>query len=243
MIKAVYFDIDNTICNYDEANAAAMEKLYQFGKTEFSLDQEKMKLQLSKAHEMILKRVGADSAVIHNRLIRFQCFLELLQYRDFTKAVQMDQIYWDTFMGTITLEPGLAGLLSALQKSGILLGIGSDQSSHIQYRKLEALGILSCFSRIVTSEEAGVEKPAAGFFRLCVEKAGCLAEECAFIGDHKVKDVEGALRNGLHGIWYHPKQCRENESGYPVIHTYADCMGTDGIRLGETVIKYAKAGG
>lgn len=223
--KAVFFDIDNTICSYDEANAAAMEKLYQFGKTEFSLDQEKMKLLLSKAQEIILKRVGAGSAAIHNRLIRFQCFLELLQYRDFTKAVWMDQIYWDTFMGTVTLEPGLAGLLSALQKSGILIGIGSDQSSHIQYRKLETLGILSYFSRIVTSEEAGAEKPAAGFFRLCVEKAGCLAEECVFIGDHKVKDVEGALQNGLHGIWYHPKQCQKNEPGYPVIHAYADCMG------------------
>lgn len=239
MIKAVFFDIDNTLCNYDKADNVAMEKLIKFGKAEFALSPEKMNCLLSKAQEIILERLGTNSAATHNRLIRFQCFLEILQYSDFTKALKMDKIYWDTFLEDITLEPGLGKLLKALQKARIVIGIGSDQNSDIQYKKLEKLGILPYFSRIVTSEEAGAEKPTSQFFQLCVKKAGCLAEECVFIGDNIKKDVEGALQNGLHGVWYQPKQYKSKKNKYPVIHSYMDCLKEDGIQLGEEIICFA----
>lgn len=237
MIKAVFFDIDNTVYNYDKAHAAAMKELLKFGEKEFSLDPDTMNQMLSSVQKSMLERLGTNCAVIHNRLIRFQCFLELLRYPDLTKALEMNRIYWDTFLGVMTLEPGLIRLLSALRTAGILIGIGSDQNASIQYQKLEKLKILKYFSRIVTSEEAGAEKPSPEFFRLCVEKAGCMAEECAFIGDNIKKDVEGALQNGLHGIWYHKGQCKA-ESGYTAVYSYADCLEKDGIRLGDIFINF-----
>lgn len=240
MIKAVYFDIDNTLCNYDKANNAAMEKLYQFGVKQFSLNPDEMNHLLSEAQKAVQKRLGEGSAAIHDRLIRFQCFLELLHDTDFQKAAWMNRIYWDTFMDTITPEPGIVRLLQELKKAGVLLGIGSDQSSHIQYRKLETLGILTYFSRIVTSEEAGAEKPAAKFFQLCVKKAGCNAKECVFIGDHVQKDAEGALQNGLYGILYCPGQYGRQKHGYSIIHSYADCLKEDGIQLGEIMVEKLK---
>lgn len=236
MVKAVFFDIDNTLCNYDKAHIAAMNKLFAFGQKEFSLSPKKMDYLLSEAQKIIIKRLGTNSAAIHNRLIRFQCFLELLQYPDFTKALRMEQIYWSAFLEDITPEPGLVRLLQALQEVGILIAIASDQNSHIQYQKLEKLGILTYFSRIVTSEEAGAEKPAKEFFRLCIKKAACLAEECVFIGDNIKKDVEGAFQNGLHGVWYQPEQHKNKECGYSVIHSYVDCLKKDGIQLGEDII-------
>lgn len=238
MIKAVFFDIDNTVCNYDKADAVAMEQLMGFGKKEFFLDAKKMQYLLTKAQAMLVDRLGTGTAAIHNRLIRFQCFLELLQYPDFTKALQMEQIYWGTFLEAMAPEPGLIELLSALRQAGIQIGIGSDQNSHIQYKKLEKLGIISYFSRIVTSEEAGAEKPAAEFFALCVEKAGCLAEECVFIGDNLRKDVAGALQNGLYGVWYQPGTDQLEDHRYARIHSYKECIKQDGIYLGEQIIRF-----
>ncbi len=236
MIKAVFFDIDNTLYNYDKAHNAAMTKLLKFGNEEFAISPAKMNCLLSKAEKEIIERLGTNSAAIHNRLIRFQCFLELLQYSDLTNALKMENIYWDTFLKDITLEPGLDMLLKVLKKAGILIGIGSDQNSDIQYRKLEKLGILNYFSRIVTSEEAGAEKPAAKFFNLCVKKAECLAEECVFIGDSIKKDVEGALQNGLHGVWYNTSQDKNEEYKYSVIHSYMECIKKDNIQLGKNSI-------
>ena len=50
-------------------------------------------------------------------------------------------------------------------------------------KKLSALGLDSYIDFIVTSEEAGIEKPDSHLFDICVEKAGFSANECAFIGD------------------------------------------------------------
>ena len=38
-----------------------------------------------------------------------------------------------------------------------------------------------------------------------MEKAGCRAEECLFVGDSLTKDVLGAMDAGLHGVWYCPE--------------------------------------
>jgi beta-phosphoglucomutase-like phosphatase (HAD superfamily) len=55
----------------------------------------------------------------------------------------------------------------------VRVGVGSDMTADWQFRKLERLGLLDRIDFAVTSEEAGVEKPAPGFFALCLEKAGC----------------------------------------------------------------------
>ena len=222
MVKALFFDIDNTLYSYDKAHTTAMKKLLEFGESEFSLDSGTMCSLLAEAQKNLESRLGTNCAAIHNRLIRFQCFLELLKYPDLTKALKMRNIYWDTFLSVMVPEPGIMDLLSTLYTSHIPMGIGSDQNSHIQYQKLEKLGMLKYFSWIVTSEEAGAEKPSAEFFRLCVQKAGCKPEECVFIGDNLKKDVEGALENGLQGIWYHPEPDNLKTCGYMVIHSYTD---------------------
>ena len=92
--------------------------------------------------------------------------------------------------------------MQKLKELGIRIGIGTDMTAHIQYRRLEFLNLSPYIDFIVTSEEAGVEKPTPHLFELCVEKAGVPAGECAFIGDNLTKDVKGAWDNGLKGIWY-----------------------------------------
>lgn len=234
IVKAVFFDIDNTLYNFDKAHNVAMEELLKYGKREFSLDPDSMEMLLSKAQGLVTKRLGTDNPAIHNRLIRFQCFMELLKYPVFTKAMEMNQIYWDTLLSVVTPEEGLLPLLETLHKLHIPMGIGSDQNSYIQYRKLQKLGILEYFSFIVTSEEAGREKPAPVFFRLCIEKAHCNPDECIFIGDNIKKDVTGALQNGLCGIWYNIKKCETKK--YSIIHSYKDCIKTNCIQLGSHII-------
>ena len=62
---------------------------------------------------------------------------------------------------------------------------------------------------LVSSEEAGAEKPALSFFARCVEKAGFGKKECLFVGDSLRKDVLGALDAGLQAVWYGPESPAE----------------------------------
>ena len=108
-----------------------------------------------------------------------------------------------------------------LRKRKIRIGIGTDMTAYIQYKKLEAIGAEVYIDFMVTSEEAGVEKPHYHLFELCVEKAGVRAEECAFIGDNVKKDIEGAWESGLRGIWYTQEKEPTERRYFPTLRSFA----------------------
>ncbi len=68
--------------------------------------------------------------------------------------------------------------------------------------KLELMKVLQYFDFMVTSEEAGEEKPSPKIFNMCIKKAGCLPSECLFIGDDLKKDYYGALSAGMKALWF-----------------------------------------
>ena len=78
MIKAVFFDIDNTLYSYDRGNEAGMKALTVYGETVLQMDRETFVKVFRQAQQLVKERTGADCAAVHNRLIRMQCILELL---------------------------------------------------------------------------------------------------------------------------------------------------------------------
>lgn len=229
MTKAVIFDIDNTMYNFDEAHKNAMAALCAYTEKNFGMSAAETKELAAKCMGMIIERLGNNCAAIHNRLIRFQCFLEQIGSADFQKAMEMYHAYWDTLLEVMEPEPGLLPLLKRLKEKGIKIGIGSDMTAYIQYKKLGKIGALEYLDFIVTSEEAGTEKPTPQFFELCVKKAGCRPEECVFIGDNLKKDVEGSAGFGMIGTWYHPGSgFSDGTSKYPTINSYEDYLREEG---------------
>ncbi len=225
MLKAVIFDIDNTLYDFDNANLYGMEAVREYCRRSFGLEELKFQEYYQKAWNMAEGRVGADTAAIHNRLLRFQCMMELLEQPVFPHAKALCCEYWDTVLAHTKPFPGIVELFRSLHERQIRIGIGTDMTAYIQYRKLEVLGLSPYIDNVVTSEEAGAEKPHPKFFGLCVEKAGCLAGECAFIGDNLKKDVNGAIAAGLQGIWYTMGKEPEQEMPFPVIRSFEDCLG------------------
>lgn len=228
MIKAAIFDIDNTLYNLDKANETAMSALGIYVKKNFGMEPEETRRLAGKCMGIVAQRTG-DYAAQHNRLLRYQCFLEQIGSTDYQKAMEMYHVYWDTVLAVMEPEPGIVSLFLRLKDAGIRLGIGSDMTAYIQYKKLEKLGVLRYLDFLVMSEEAGAEKPAPRFFDLCVKKAGCRPEECVFIGDNLKKDVIGSTECGLKGTWYNPEDKEAKEAaGYPVITSFEDYMRGEG---------------
>lgn len=60
------------------------------------------------------------------------------------------------------------------------------------------------FSVVVTSQELGVAKPAAAFFRAVLARLGCAPDEAVMVGDSYAADVAGAKAAGLRAIWFNP---------------------------------------
>lgn len=202
-MKALIFDIDNTLYDYDTAHAAALRAVFDKTGQTLGLSAERFTALHQEAFQIQTDRIGTQCAAIHNRLIRCQIMLEQIG-KPISYAPQMTGIYWSAFLAHMHLTPGAEECLSSSKKAGYLIGIGTNMTADYQYAKLDRLGLLRYVDFMVTSEEAGVEKPEPKFFDLCVKKAGCSAGECVFIGDNLAYDVLGAKQAGLHPVWLCP---------------------------------------
>lgn len=216
MIKAIIFDIDGTLYDYDTAHAAAFRAVTEYGAQHFGLSAEEFQALHRQGDRMLRSHIGTANATIHNRLLRYQLMLESIG-QPITHAPVMAGLYWSTFLGNLNIFPGVRACLETLRQSGYVLGLGTDMTADYQYQKLLGLNLLHFFDFMVCSEEVNAEKPDLKLFRRCAEKAGCTMGECVFIGDNSKKDIAGAVNAGMHPVWFCPTPREEDGMGAVVI--------------------------
>lgn len=203
MIKTVVFDLDNTLYDYDKVNTLAEKKLIEKLKASFAVEDEAAALLIKKAKQNVKKQLGEVGAS-HNRLLYMQNICEQLGVKPAIYAMELYDTYWDCMLEEMQLYPYVRELLERLKQKDIKIGLLTDLTAHIQYRKLKKLGIESYFDYIVTSEEAGAEKPSAKMFELMLQKTGNKPEEMLMIGDSLEKDIKGAEKCGMQTLLFEP---------------------------------------
>lgn len=218
MIKAVVFDIDNTLYSYDAGHEVAFAALCDYAAKHLDMDAETFKEYHKRAMSTVKERLGAECAALHNRLLRYQVLLEQAGLPLYPHALIMNDLYWDTLIGVSEPSPGAAQCIPALKKAGYILGIGTDMTLDYQLKKLTKLQMLPYFDFVVSSEEVLAEKPAKKLFLCCAEKAGAAPEECLFVGDNLKKDVFGAMNAGMEAMWFAPTL--EQRQAHPEIEAF-----------------------
>lgn len=209
MVKVVFFDLDNTMYDFDSCNSQGMKALRDYACKTLKLDRDEFENTYWSAARSLERKIGKDNSAIHNILIRTQNTLEQLQIPYEPHALSMAELYWKTFFEYMRPEPYLIEMLEALKMKGLKLGVGTNMTADIQFKKLQLLQVLSYMDMVITSEEALSEKPNRHFFRCCFEKAermaGAVPGECVFVGDSFTHDVLGAIKSGMIPVWYNPK--------------------------------------
>ena len=209
MIKAVIFDLDNTLYNFDAANEFGIRALAAYTEPVFGWDYPRMKDLYEESREKLTERMG-DVGSAHNRLLRFQNLLEEKKLPLHPHALEMAKAYWRGVLDNMEPSPGAREIMEELRRMGIRIGLGTDMTAYMQYEKLIRLGLMEYMDFIVSSEEAGTDKPGNAFFMLCARKAGCLPGECLFIGDNIVRDYGGAAAAGMQARWFIPPWKQKN---------------------------------
>ena len=209
MIKAVIFDLDNTLYNFDAANEFGIRALAAYTEPVFGWDYPKMKDLYEESREKLTERMG-DVGSAHNRLLRFQNLLEEKKLPLHPHALEMAKAYWRGVVDNMAPSPGAREIMEELRRMGIRIGLGTDMTAYMQYEKLIRLGLMEYMDFIVSSEEAGTDKPGNAFFMLCARKAGCLPGDCLFIGDNIVRDYGGASAAGMQARWFIPPWKQKN---------------------------------
>jgi len=203
--EAVLFDLDNTLYEYAPCNAAGLLAAQQVLATQYSLGEGRFQ----ELHDMVRGELAEElegSAASHERSLFFKRIAEHSSAPEGRGsqpglAVHMHEAYWGAFMGCMEPAPHAHEQLSLLAGTH-RLALVSNHTNLAQLKKVETLGFAPYFEAIITSEEAGVEKPHARIFELALQALGVQSERAVMVGDDLEADYRGARSAGLEALLY-----------------------------------------
>lgn len=204
MLRAVIFDLDDTLYEYEALNKAATAALCAFASERLGVSEQRF-FEAFNWGRRETKRVLGDTGASHNRLLYCQKALEYLGRPPAGVALDLYETYWGYMLEHMRLRGGAGELLAYCARRGLKMGVCTDLTAHIQHRKLRKLGLSDIVRALVTSEEVGVEKPGEAIYRMMLEKLHVLPQEAVFVGDSLEKDVVGPERTGMRAIWFQGK--------------------------------------
>lgn len=214
MYKGILLDIDNTLYEYEPLHQKSQSRVFEYVEKEFKIEHETIKKAFKQA-KLQVKQNTPETASSHNRLLYMQNLCELLDLDSLTHSMTLYNLYWDTFLDHLQLTPGARDLFN--KADGLPICLVTDLTAHIQHRKVETLELNRWAKYMVTSEEAGCEKPHPFMFQLALHKLGLQPKDVCMIGDSFKKDIQGAQRLGIHAYWLAPKEQHIQESGITCI--------------------------
>ena len=195
--KAIIFDTDNTLYSYAPANELALKSVFTKAEILLDINRNLFEEKFKEARLEIKKRIS-NQASSHSRLLYIQRTIELLGFKtQLLLTLDLEQTYWRTFLQSCKLFPNVRELLVTLNNLKIQTAIITDLNSQIQFRKIIFFGLEQYFDYVVTSEEAGFDKPSKAPFELALKKLDLLPNECWMIGDNLNADILGGKKCGL----------------------------------------------
>ena len=198
-VRGLLFDLDDTLYDYAPCNAQGLEAAHKILQTSVEISFVEF-MQLHDEARNYLAKTLHGQAALHNRVLFFKYIIEQLK-GELTPALvsELYECYWQSFYNHMCPHPELHQVLEKLSPS-YKMALVSNHTTLPQLKKIEILNISRFFPVVITSEEAGVEKPDPQIFNMALERLGVKAKESIFIGDSLRGDIEGAAQIGMRTI-------------------------------------------
>lgn len=204
-MKAILFDLDDTIINYRASEKYGLEKAFRrFG---IPMKEEYLRIYREENQKLWKLIETGEITTAQLRLRRFAALLDRIDFETGVSAEHLGETYLHYFAQAGELEDGAGELLEWLdrnwegKKAVLTNGFTDTQKARIGVAQIGGF-----FDEIFISDEMGSKKPEPLIFRKAMERL-CLEnpEDILIVGDNLVSDIMGGKNAGLQTCWYNPR--------------------------------------
>ncbi|HCE2649626.1 HAD family hydrolase [Vibrio parahaemolyticus] len=208
MLKAIFFDMDETLCGTSQADKAAGQKFAAWIQQTYPQVSDPQAF-LQRYLQGVYKKLNAEFPQLVALLPdenAFRCGLiqtilaENGIHIDAEQAQQAQHYFDSARMGAFTFFPGVKEMLTDLRKHYRLVVI-TNGPIFSQHPKLKATQMDEWVDHIIVGGEEPEEKPAASIFQKALNLVDIKPEEALHIGDSLAADIAGANNMGILSVW------------------------------------------
>jgi putative hydrolase of the HAD superfamily len=204
MIKAVFFDLYQTLVHYqpsqEELEAKALQNLG------ITVTAEALRRPILTANEFIYQQIAGRPLSRRSREEVMALYSEYQQIVIKEAGIKADQKIVMALLGMmqqakmdLVLFDDVPAVLDDLKKRDLKLGLISNVERDMT-ATLTKLGLASKLDVVVTSQDAGFTKPQPEIFQYALKRAGVQPAEAVYVGDQYQVDIGGAKNAGMQGI-------------------------------------------
>ncbi|MGN2369748.1 HAD family hydrolase [Clostridium cagae] len=183
MIKAVIFDLDDTLYNERDFVIGGFKEICKYLSEKYGLEYD----------ELLYKIIEILECHGRGKIFNIIC----QQYNIDENIEILVDIYRNSKL-KLNLYDDSRCILNKL-KGNYKLGIITDGMAKVQWNKIEALNIKSYFNKIIVTDDFGREywKPHIFSYEEMLRSFKCLPKEVIYVGDNPHKDFIGARELGI----------------------------------------------
>lgn len=220
----LFFDLDNTLWDFDKNSKAVLEQLFSENNFEskLSVDFETFHDFYYKKNDELwhlyyfnkIKKEELRYKRFHDTLLNFG-----LDNLHLSKAIAEDYVKISPY--SKHLKEGCIEVLDHLS-SDYHLHIITNGFAEVQDITIDHCVLRKYFKAIIISEEHGLTKPHVDIFRLGEKLANTTADKCIMIGDNWVSDIEGAVGAGWKAVYFNETPKPESHPNISFINSLHD---------------------